>query len=339
MSRPPWRASRGRAIRCAGVGGGDVELQRGAADSVGDRGQRVPRRRDVDGDDVWRRPGPAPRRSTAPMPRAAPVTTATLPASGVAQSAGSAGVAAADADDLPVDVGRPAGQQEPQRRVGVGLGALGDEDEVRGRAARAAPCRSTGRSPRGPAGPRPAPGSRRLGGGSAEDEHPAGGRSRLSAGARKSCAAARSAGVVDPVASRTTAPTVAAVGDLGRDRRRRRPRRAARGRAPRAGPPGRRRATGPGQQRLARHVPAQLGRAGQAELLGDRRADAGVAIAVPVAHVAGAASDPDQAASRIATTPWPPAAQIEIRPRAPDPFSCSILASEATIRPPVAANG
>src|SRR4051794_39850226 len=43
--------------------------------------------------------------------------------------------------------------------------------------------------------------------------------------------------------------------------------------------------------------------------------------------------------SRIATTPWPPAAQMEINPRFPGPASCSILASEATIRPPVAANG
>src|SRR5436853_2216139 len=44
------------------------------------------------------------------------------------------------------------------------------------------------------------------------------------------------------------------------------------------------------------------------------------------------------AASRIATTPWPPAAQIEISPR-PEPFSARSLASVATIRPPVAANG
>jgi AcrR family transcriptional regulator len=42
--------------------------------------------------------------------------------------------------------------------------------------------------------------------------------------------------------------------------------------------------------------------------------------------------------SRIAVTPWPPAAQIEITPR-PEPFSSSSLASVATIRPPVAANG
>ncbi len=42
--------------------------------------------------------------------------------------------------------------------------------------------------------------------------------------------------------------------------------------------------------------------------------------------------------SRIAVTPWPPAAQIEMTPR-PEPFSASSLASVATIRPPVAANG
>ena len=48
-------------------------------------------------------------------------------------------------------------------------------------------------------------------------------------------------------------------------------------------------------------------------------------------------------ASRMAATPCPPAAQIEIRPRTGLPvsffFSASCLASCATIRPPVAANG
>src|SRR3954464_15610146 len=43
--------------------------------------------------------------------------------------------------------------------------------------------------------------------------------------------------------------------------------------------------------------------------------------------------------SRMATTPWPPAAQMEISPRLPGPASCSIFARLATIRPPVAANG
>src|SRR3712207_1680339 len=48
--------------------------------------------------------------------------------------------------------------------------------------------------------------------------------------------------------------------------------------------------------------------------------------------------DPGQD-SRMATTPWPPAAQMEIRPRLPGPASCSCFAREATIRPPVAAKG
>src|SRR3954462_14170443 len=43
-------------------------------------------------------------------------------------------------------------------------------------------------------------------------------------------------------------------------------------------------------------------------------------------------------ASRVATTPWPAAAQMLITPR-PLPSSLSCLARPATIRPPVAANG
>src|SRR5690625_4380984 len=42
--------------------------------------------------------------------------------------------------------------------------------------------------------------------------------------------------------------------------------------------------------------------------------------------------------SRMAVTPWPPAAQMEISPR-PPPLSSSSLASVATILVPVAANG
>src|SRR3954452_22665478 len=42
--------------------------------------------------------------------------------------------------------------------------------------------------------------------------------------------------------------------------------------------------------------------------------------------------------SRIAVTPIPPAAQIEMRPR-PEPFSASCFASVATMRAPVAAKG
>ena len=112
---------------------------------------------------------------------------------------------------------------------------------------------------------------------------------------------------------------------------------------------------GPGSSGCARLVAAQHGRPGQAELLGDGRADAGVReVAVPVAHVEvpsegcvcatkPAGFEPETGRwgqdSRMATTPWPPAAQIEIRPRLPEPASCSSLASVATIRPPVAANG
>ena len=61
----------------------------------------------------------------APMPRAAPVTTATLPASGLSSSS-PAGTSAADSGDhLAVDVGRPAGQEEPHRAGDRALGARG----------------------------------------------------------------------------------------------------------------------------------------------------------------------------------------------------------------------
>jgi peptidoglycan/LPS O-acetylase OafA/YrhL len=46
----------------------------------------------------------------------------------------------------------------------------------------------------------------------------------------------------------------------------------------------------------------------------------------------------DRQRSRIATTPWPPAAQTEISAR-PEPFSARSLAAVATRRPPVAAKG
>ena len=54
-------------------------------------------------------------------------------------------------------------------------------------------------------------------------------------------------------------------------------------------------------------------------------------VAVGVRHRSGRLED--------ATTPWPPAAQMEISPRDPEPFSCNSFARVATIRPPVAANG
>src|SRR5205085_3477299 len=83
--------------------------------------------------------------------------------------------------------------------------------------------------------------------------------------------------------------------------------------------------------RLARLVALEHRRGWQAEPLRDRAAQRRVGerlVAVP-AHASR---------SRIAATPWPPAAQIEINPR-PEPFSASSFASGATVRPPVAPNG
>ena len=73
-----------------------------------------------------------------------------------------------------------------------------------------------------------------------------------------------------------------------------------------------------------------------------RRVDACSRPATPVEGECGRRTDRRrrQARSRIATTPWPPAAQIEITPRPVPPSDCaSSLASTVMIRPPVAANG
>src|SRR5438445_9383014 len=83
------------------------------------------------------------------------------------------------------------------------------------------------------------------------------------------------------------------------------------------------------EQRLPWPVPAKDCGAGQSQpARRDPARSRGRELLVPVAHPA----------VRMATSPWPPAAQIEISPR-PEPFSASSLASVATIRPPVAANG
>ncbi len=74
----------------------------------------------------------------APIPREAPVTSATLPASGLSQSIfGLGGDALADPDHLTGDVGRFGGEEEAQRRLQLVLGAGLDVDELRGRAAAA----------------------------------------------------------------------------------------------------------------------------------------------------------------------------------------------------------
>ncbi len=75
------------------------------------------------------------RAIAAPIPRAAPVTTATLPASGFSASAGSCPSRGADGEELPVDERGTAGQEEPQRAEGAGAGgagAVGEQDAVAG---------------------------------------------------------------------------------------------------------------------------------------------------------------------------------------------------------------
>ncbi len=59
---------------------------------------------------------------------------------------------------------------------------------------------------------------------------------------------------------------------------------------------------------------------------------------MPRAHWPGACLKCKAYFSRIATTPWPPAAQMEMSAR-PEPLSSSSLAALATMRAPVAANG
>src|SRR5690606_39546853 len=85
-----------------------------------------------------------------------------------------------------------------------------------------------------------------------------------------------------------------------------------------------------GYQRVSRPMTTQHGRPWQAEALGEGLGEPGVdQLDVAVAHTA----------SRIAVTACPPAAHTEISPRLPGPRAASSLASVATIRPPVAANG
>ena len=111
------------------------------------------------------------------MPRAAPVTTATLPASGRSASSPAGTSAGAEGDRLAVDVGRPAGQEEPHR--------AGERAPPRRRARssrfavdalRAAPCRWSGPVRPAPAAAAASAGDGASAGGSAEHEHPAAGR-------------------------------------------------------------------------------------------------------------------------------------------------------------------
>ena len=96
----------------AGVGAVTSSLQRRAADLVGDR---APGASPAAGTSTPTTVAPSRARTraiAAPMPRAAPVTTATLPASGRSPESRRAAGAGADPEHLAVDVGRAAGQEE-----------------------------------------------------------------------------------------------------------------------------------------------------------------------------------------------------------------------------------
>ncbi len=74
----------------------------------------------------------------APIPREAPVTSATLPASGRSHSiSGSGATPSPTSHHLAGDVGGARREQEAQRRLELPLAAAADEDELRGRAASA----------------------------------------------------------------------------------------------------------------------------------------------------------------------------------------------------------
>ena len=203
------------------VVGGDVELQRRPADLVGDVRPAPRPAAGMSTATTW-----APSRAmtfaiAAPMPRAAPVTTATLPASGCSASSPAGRSAGRQRDRLAVDVGRAAGQEEPHRRgeraLGAGRHVAAGSPSTRSRsslpmdrtspssACRAAACAgdrrpSAGRRARAPGRGGPQPLDRRG------EEVVRGGQ----VGRRP----------VSPVASRTTAAELLAVRRaVGRDRR------------------------------------------------------------------------------------------------------------------------
>ncbi len=270
---------------------------------------------------------------SAPMPRAAPVTTATLPASGrLGVRRPGDGPALSDAEHLAVDVRRAPGEEEQHRAERGRLGAVRDEHEVRGGAGAQLLADRPGDALERPAGRALGhrPGPRGV---TADDDHAGAAAEPLEGGARGSRAATRGRRASPRrVRSTTTPPSRSPSGT------------ASTRCAPAASSPSRRAAragvsacpptrTGPSTSGAPGRVPAQRDRLGQAEgggePLPEAAADEG-GVAVGAGH---------QAASRIATTPWPPAAQMEMRPRAPEPFSWSSLARVATMRPPVAANG
>ena len=80
---------------------------------------------------TWAPSRASTRATSAPIPREAPVTSATLPASGRSQSSSGWRSEGGDPDDLARDIGRARREQEAQRRLDLVLGAGGDVDELR----------------------------------------------------------------------------------------------------------------------------------------------------------------------------------------------------------------
>ena len=220
----------------------------------------------------------------APIPRAAPVTSATLPASGRSQSGVSATAPAPTAIDLAVDVRGAAGEQEAQRRLDAVLGAGRDAQQLAGGAAAQL---LGGRADEalqralGHRGARPARGVRRR----AEDDQPAARTQRADVGVQE-----RVRGAAGPRCARSPTRRRAA-------RRPGPPRR--RGRAPPARPPSPppwppsrrptprrrpRRARAPPPQRAARRARR---RAAPGRPAPDRRARGGAAGPGPAGRAGG----------------------------------------------------
>ena len=259
------------------------------------------------------------------------MTSATLPSSGrVPVDLGRLRHRLADLDHLAGDVGGAGREQEAQGRVDLLLGALGDVDQLHGDAAADLLAERAGEALQRPLrGRRRGPAGRPAGVPSTTTRPER--CTRFTLGWKKRCSSTSSVESAMPVASKTSALTGRVDGlGLGRADLAQQPldllaEPAARGAAAEHGA---------GDDRRAGLLALQLRRLGQADPAGDHPARGRVDyLCVEVAH---RCSPP--VLSSAATTPWPPAAQMLIRPR-PEPCSCRALARLATIRPPVAAKG
>ena len=268
------------------VGGGEVELQRRCR-----RSRWRPRPASSPAAGTSRQTTCAPSRAStwaiaAPMPRAAPVTSATWPASGRSQSSGTSRRPAPIRITWPETYAERADSRN--RRV--------DSTAPRRRARRRpvgrcrpgrTPCRAEGEALQGPLGGGLA-GEPHSVGRRAEHDHPAARASdRGSAGGRSRRARAGRSESVMPVASKTRAGGVRPVGGrrsrrrrLRRRRRAEQPARPAASRPPGAAPSRTGRATS-GSPGL---VPAQPRRVGQAEALDDSVPGRRPKLAIAIGH-------------------------------------------------------